>query len=74
MNLAEPLSIPTADTDAAFMAKSTCKIGVAYGKTVKAMHIVVALLDTATVVNLIQSAHIAPEWRITVKNESLIRP
>lgn len=59
-NLAEQLSFRTTDTDIAFIAKPTYKIGVTYAKSVKEISIAVALLDTRDGVFLIHSAHILP--------------
>lgn len=59
--LAQHLSIPKAETDVAVMAKPLYKNGVTCGKSVMAMHIANALLDTWAGVNLVHSRLITPE-------------
>lgn len=74
VNLTEPLSFPMTDTDAAFTAQSTYKIFVTYGKFVKAIHFVVALLNTGVGVNRMHTALIRPEWKNGVEKEKPPRP
>lgn len=45
-----------ADADVAFMASQTYKKGVTYGKSIKAMHTAVGLLNTGAGGKLIDSA------------------
>lgn len=52
VNLTKPLPFQTADTDVAFIAKQSHKIGVTYGKYFKAMHTAVALINTRAGVKL----------------------
>lgn len=50
-----------AHTDAAFMAKPICTIGVTYDKSIKAMNTALAQSDTGAGANLIHSALVPPE-------------
>lgn len=71
VNLTEALSFPTVDTDVAFMAKTTNKIGVTYGKSVEAMNTAATFFGTGDDLNLIHSVFVPPEWKNSVKKEAL---
>lgn len=60
VNLAQQPLNPIVDTDVAAMAKLTNKIDVTHGKSIKATHSAVSLLDTVAGVNFIKPALIPP--------------
>lgn len=71
--LGERQSFLTVDTDVAYLARPDYNVGVTHGIYVKAMHTIVALLDTGAGVNFIDTALIPPEWRDSVRTVSLPR-
>lgn len=60
VNLAEPLSLPTTDTNVEFMSRPTYKTSATYVKSVMAMHSKVDIFETRAYFNVIHSALVPP--------------